>query len=65
MAHLATDTGNQLNMFSESDLVDSIINCLGGKEITGKEKMELQEEIARQEEFKEKIGNWLSWYNKD
>lgn len=64
MAHLATDTGNQLNMFSENDLVNSIIDCLGGKEITGKKKMELQEEIARQEETKKKVQSWLSWYDK-
>ncbi len=64
MAHLATDSGNQLNIFSESNLIDSIINCLGGKEITGKEKMELQEEITRQEETRKKVQGWLSWYNR-
>ena len=65
MAHLIADPTAQLSMFPESDLVSSIIYNLGAKEITGKEKMDLQEEITRQEETKKKVKNWLSWYDKN
>ncbi|MFA7201962.1 MAG: hypothetical protein WC099_03135 [Candidatus Paceibacterota bacterium] len=65
MAHLATDTAVQLQMFSESNLIDSIIQELGGKEIVGKEKIKMEAEMARQEETKKKIKGWLSWYDRN
>ena len=65
MAHLIADPTAQLSMFPESDLVSSIIYNLGAKEITGKEKRKMEEEMARQEETRKKIHDWLSWYDKN
>ncbi len=65
MAHSHNNDDSQLNLLTDDTLTTAIKEELGGKEIFGEEKIQIEKEIQRQDSVKEKTKVYLSWYDKN